>query len=498
MRSPHRGGPARRSSSVVRRAGVMLAASVTALVSAGGDPVIGPPVLVDFGGDAASNETTGAASAVNPDVVIGGWNDWRDSGFNEIIRCAFTISFDGGATWSDFLLRPPAPNQTTVEGDPMTAFCDRTGALWAGGIAFSGNGGLFVARLDAGETDFEPPVMADTGGGIDKGWMAAGPRPGDPDSTRLYIAYNFGVIWSDDMGETWTNPTSLGGGVGFLPRVGPDGELYIAYWDGDDGVKMQRSLNGGASFQNITIATRMDVWGTQSGSRFPGTFRVPAINYLDVDQTTGDLYCVYFDTTNVVFGNSNVDLYFTKSTDQGDTWTDPVVINGDGFPRPGDQFFPWLEVDDDGGIHIVFLDSRNTVQDDDVVNAFFDAYYLYSADQGASWFEARLTPNSWNSENDGLDRPNQFMGDYLGMAVAGDRAYPFYPDTSDGDPDVYSHVIQIPGGEPDPDLDGDGVVGPADLAILLAAWGGDGPADLNGDGEVGPEDLAILLAAWDD
>ncbi len=50
----------------------------------------------------------------------------------------------------------------------------------------------------------------------------------------------------------------------------------------------------------------------------------------------------------------------------------------------------------------------------------------------------------------------------------------------------------------DPDLDGDGVVGPADLAILLGQWG---PcdcclADLNGDGGVGAADLAALLGSW--
>ncbi len=48
------------------------------------------------------------------------------------------------------------------------------------------------------------------------------------------------------------------------------------------------------------------------------------------------------------------------------------------------------------------------------------------------------------------------------------------------------------------DLNGDGDVGPADLASLLASWGpcADCPADLNGDGEVGPFDLATLLGAW--
>ncbi len=51
------------------------------------------------------------------------------------------------------------------------------------------------------------------------------------------------------------------------------------------------------------------------------------------------------------------------------------------------------------------------------------------------------------------------------------------------------------------DLDGDGSVGAADLAILLGAWGpcvdcAACPADLNGDCTVGAADLAILLGNW--
>ncbi|MBX3355004.1 MAG: hypothetical protein KF724_04825 [Phycisphaeraceae bacterium] len=50
-----------------------------------------------------------------------------------------------------------------------------------------------------------------------------------------------------------------------------------------------------------------------------------------------------------------------------------------------------------------------------------------------------------------------------------------------------------------PDLNGDGVVNGADLAILLGLWGPAGAgtcADLNGDGIVDGADLAILLGAW--
>lgn len=46
------------------------------------------------------------------------------------------------------------------------------------------------------------------------------------------------------------------------------------------------------------------------------------------------------------------------------------------------------------------------------------------------------------------------------------------------------------------DLNGDGVVNAADLAIQLLAWGTAGPGDLNADGVVSDTDLAILLASW--
>jgi hypothetical protein len=51
---------------------------------------------------------------------------------------------------------------------------------------------------------------------------------------------------------------------------------------------------------------------------------------------------------------------------------------------------------------------------------------------------------------------------------------------------------------PDPDLNGDGVVGGLDLAILLAAWAtSDALADIDGNGTVEGPDLAVLLAAWE-
>lgn len=46
------------------------------------------------------------------------------------------------------------------------------------------------------------------------------------------------------------------------------------------------------------------------------------------------------------------------------------------------------------------------------------------------------------------------------------------------------------------DLNGDWLVGGADLGVVLAQWGGPGTADFNGDGIVGGADIGMMLAAW--
>ncbi|MCP3904656.1 MAG: hypothetical protein GY715_13600 [Planctomycetes bacterium] len=480
--------------------------SVTTGALAGGPPTVGPQQRIDPGGGTFSaNETTASASAANPLHIIAGWNDWRlsPSVSNEVINTGFALSLDGGQTWSDFLIRPPVPNQSGVEGDPMTAFDANTGTLWAGAISFSAgsNSGIYVARKNPGSSTFEPSVMARTASGTDKCWMAAGLRPPLLTSTRLYITYNEGVIWSDDMGDTWTDPISLGSGIGFLPRVGPQGQLYVAYWDFNTGMLLKRSLDGGQTFTDHTIATRMDVWDTQSGSRFPGNFRVPSMVHIAVHPVTGHLYATYFDTTNTSGGNSNVDVYFTKSVDQGTTWTTPVPILDTGTEN-FDQFFTWIEVDADGRLHLVYYDTKNTVQNDNVTNGMFDAYYAYSEDDGATWTDYRLSNTSWDSNDDGLDRATQFIGDYLGLAVAGNRAYPVYLDTSAGDADIYTNVIDFGGGGVAGDANGDGVVNFADILVIIGAWGtcpmppAECPADVNGDTLVNFADILVVIANW--
>jgi hypothetical protein len=69
--------------------------------------------------------------------------------------------------------------------------------------------------------------------------------------------------------------------------------------------------------------------------------------------------------------------------------------------------------------------------------------------------------------------------------------------TSESDLSIVADGVEKSGPSVPGDLDGNGVVDGADLAILLTDWGQSGvPADLNGDGIVDGGDLAVLLSNW--
>ncbi len=89
--------------------------------------------------------------------------------------------------------------------------------------------------------------------------------------------------------------------------------------------------------------------------------------------------------------------------------------------------------------------------------------------------------------------------------VQGDSMVVVWEDSRDGNQNLYGDALRTDGtlGPPPPltvfgDLNGDGHVDAADLAILLGSWGPakGSAADLNNDGVVDAADLALLLGAW--
>lgn len=67
------------------------------------------------------------------------------------------------------------------------------------------------------------------------------------------------------------------------------------------------------------------------------------------------------------------------STDAGQTWSDPVVINDDDPSQQFTSFCPMLQVAPNGRVDVVWESNR------DQVNDHFAVYYTYSTDGGATW-----------------------------------------------------------------------------------------------------------------
>jgi len=109
----------------------------------------------------------------------------------------------------DRLCRPPAArDQSTVEGDPMTATTSAPGRCGSE----RSHSRATAACTSPARTRAAPRsalVMARATSSADKCWMAAGPLPGNPNSTRVYIGYNQGLLRSDDLGNTWAGPVTM-------------------------------------------------------------------------------------------------------------------------------------------------------------------------------------------------------------------------------------------------------------------------------------------------
>ncbi len=464
--------------------------STAALQTKSGGGFVGPQVRVDNSGTRRVEEPSASGGPFNDQHLVAAWHDYPTP---TSLRIMGGISSDQGATWSRHVLRPLGKNE--AQGDPMTATDPRTGNQWVGGLAFgttsqSAPDEFFVARRQPGASSFDTAVTLATFGqllDLDKGFMVAGRKHdvngvNNANTTRLYATVkrfnnardllyfsdDFGVTWNDDNPREFSPPLT-----GLLPRIGPVGELYIFGAD-DQSPRMQvlRNFDNGEGplvWNIIQNRNRLATWDSSIDfPGIPGDFRVPHFAYMAVDPNAGDLYVVYFDQTATVAGEKDIDLYMMKSSDQGVTWSQQILILDDdgGAANPvGDQFFPWIEVDDRGRLHLVYWDSSNTTQNDSDGVGWFDVYYAVSSDQGDTWTRFRLTPNSFSTANVFQQiLQSDFVGDYIGMAVTGDVAHPVYVSTQNGNLDVFTNAIDF---GPEPVARNDYYYTPRDFPVII-------------------------------
>lgn len=143
---------------------------------------------------------------------------------------------------------------------------------------------------------------------------------------------------------------------GATPAVGPNGEIYVA-WSGPKGLVFNRSIDEGNTWLNeeITIDSLTTGWEYD----IPGIQRANGLPVLKCDLSGGPnhgtLYLNWSDQRN---GLDNTDVFFAKSIDGGNTWTTPILVNDD--VTSAHQFFTWMDIDQTTGhLYFVFYDRRN-------------------------------------------------------------------------------------------------------------------------------------------
>src|SRR5713101_4969489 len=405
-----------------------------------------------------SNEPTPQSEtsiAINPSghsQIVGG--------SNEIFRLPMRgyFSTDGGSTWGavDLPLPPPLNGSGTDFGsDPAVAWDTQGHVFYAYIVVFFNRGfnaitgtEMAVARSsDAGRTWISTYFNFNSGTGKfnDKPYIAVDTNPGSPFRDTVYAAWDNAslasgqssandvilVSRSTDAGRTFSTPVAASGTgsgprvvIGADPFVAPDGTLHVAWHDvtGNQIVEAS-SADGGRSFGPAhTISptqVAFDVAIPAQASR--GALVYPACGGdTSTGANQGTLYCSWMDET----ASNGTDIFLSRSTDGGATWSSPLRVNDDPAGVANDQFNQWLSVDpSDGSVNLSWNDTRN-----DPAHLSTDIFYARSTDGGLSVGKnVQVTTAPTNETCCGAQLHDQY-GDYEGIAAMYGSVFPVLTD----------------------------------------------------------------------
>ena len=381
--------------------------------------IVGPNLRVAPGG---YNEPWIAASPDNPDFLIavtqtGGWSFPGAASASLATRTnAAFLTRDGGVSWEPIVL----PGTESGAFDPMVV-PGPDGRMW---ILYTYVGANTLGGLTA-EAAARMLGTIKVWSTDDEGATWVGPAelrsPVPPDHPRIAADWSDGphrgrlyVVWNDvrdsfirgdfqlflhtldDGGETVSEPKLLstipdGKLVATEPVVLSDGTLLVTFYqyffpltdaqNAEMPFFTMRSGDGGETFTEPEVAFRIGhhSWPYAQGE-MSSAFTLPIV----IRDRSGGRYGnnIYVVWDQVSGGTS--DIWLRRSTDGGRRWSDPLRINDNEPPAPGDplddRMIPVVEVNRDGVVGVAWYDRRR-----DDTRRCWELFFASSSDGGETF-----------------------------------------------------------------------------------------------------------------
>ncbi|GAB5465885.1 MAG: hypothetical protein Kapaf2KO_13210 [Candidatus Kapaibacteriales bacterium] len=433
------------------------------------------------------NESSIAVSPLDPDFLIGSAVDYRNNGDTWIY-----ISRDGGYTWENKSLNTPFPTWRSTNDPSVTFDTEGNAYLMYGGFpgagadpSTDGQSGVFISKsTDKGETWdthipvilHNQPVTPDTTF-EDKYYVHIDVSPESPYTNHVYTPWKrvtprdsaTQIVFSKsiDGGMNWSEAVNISKRIPYssedttfgqsFPLVvsNSKGVIYGVWNNGiEHGIGFNKSYDGGDTWGKDTIIHNYEIFsetiliGNAYRHSVKSTVRAEAYPVVKVNLAEGP----YKDEINLVWAADNPpSIYFSKSKDEGETWSEPKIITE---TPENDQWWPWLGIDPESGeLAVMYLDSRN-----DPENYLVECYVSYSKDGGETWMDRRVSEEPFDVTKNPF-QGRSFAGDYSGLDFRNGIIYPSWVDMRNidtpvgWDSDVFTAIMDTRAPSPVENLD---------------------------------------------
>ncbi len=363
---------------------------------------------------------------------------------------------DGGTTWfgSDTL-----NNGIFNYGDPGPAI-DKDGRFHMTYINLQGRMGASYSTNNGitWSTEFVIPGSTTNS---DKNLAGSDGIPTSPYYGRTYMAYTeFGgsffnrilLSYTSNGGVSWTtaapvSPPPLGQNIhqGADVKVGPNGEVCVVWANQpgigtvyEDSLGFAKSTDGGVTWA-ISRCNASDMNGIRDfTSAFMG-IRVNGFPRIDVDISSGPRRGWIYVTTSEKFlapATDLADIVLHRSSDGGNTWVKRRV-NQDTPGNGKRQYFGTVNVDDQGGVNVLYYDTRNTPTNDSA-----EVYLSRSLDGGDTWVDMLISDRKFKPKPvSGL--AGGYQGDYIGITSGNSTLWPYWCDDRESIYQAYTARVNI-------------------------------------------------------